>query len=45
MSDHAKRRLHEQRAEPTRGERVRYLALLLLALATAVLVVQALQAA
>lgn len=45
MSDHAKRRLHEQRAERTRGERVRYVAVLLLAVATAVLVVQALQAA
>lgn len=45
MSDHAKRRLHEQRPEPTQGERLRYVAVLLLALATALLVVQALQAA
>ncbi|WP_311210881.1 MULTISPECIES: hypothetical protein [unclassified Aeromicrobium] len=45
MSDHAKRRLHEQRPEPTQGERFRYVAVLLLAVATAVLVVQALQAA
>lgn len=45
MSHHAKRRLHEQRPDPTQGERLRYVAVLLLALATAVLVVQALQAA
>lgn len=45
MSSHTKRRLHEQRPERTKGERFRYAAVLLLAVATAVLVVQALQAA